>query len=188
MILHEWRVNSFLQRVSEYPPKWCTYSAGIAGGTWNCCHLGAFCIHHTTMHHVTSCKATYVRCRMTGVLRATAVTRRWNGYRSKSQHIKFTIEKKILPPLLQGFESTTFWSLGGGGGGEGGNSSVVRAPDSWLKGRGFESMRERRRNFFSRVDFLCWLLFLYPFHPRVTAVARKRSRSFLPKVQVACYS
>ena len=34
------------------------------------------------------------------------------------------------------------------------------------------------RNFFSRVDFLCWLLFWYPFHPRVTAVARKRSRSF----------
>ena len=34
------------------------------------------------------------------------------------------------------------------------------------------------RIFFSRVDFLCWLLFRYPFHPRVTAVARKRSRSF----------
>ena len=24
--------------------------------------LGAFCVHHTTMHRVTSCKATYVRC------------------------------------------------------------------------------------------------------------------------------
>ena len=34
------------------------------------------------------------------------------------------------------------------------------------------------RIFFSRVDFLCWLLFRYPFQPRVTAVARKRSRSF----------
>ena len=34
----------------EYPPKWCTYSAGMAGATWNCCHLGAFCVHHTTMH------------------------------------------------------------------------------------------------------------------------------------------
>ena len=34
------------------------------------------------------------------------------------------------------------------------------------------------RIFFSRVDFLCWLLFRYLFHPRVTAVARKRSRSF----------
>ena len=24
--------------------------------------LGAFCVHHTTMHRATSCKATYVRC------------------------------------------------------------------------------------------------------------------------------
>ena len=30
------------------------------------------------------------------------------------------------------------------------------------------------RIFFSRVDFLCWLLLRYPFHPRVTAVARKK--------------
>ena len=35
-----------------------------------------------------------------------------------------------------------------------------------------------RRIFFSRVNFLCWLLFRYPFHPRVTAVACKRPRSF----------
>ena len=35
--------------------------------------------------------------------------------------------------------------------------------------------------FFSRVDFLCRLLFRYPFHPHVTAVARKRSRSFCQK-------
>ena len=28
-----------------------------------------------------------------------------------------------------------------------GDSSVVRAPDSWLKGRGFESLQERRENF-----------------------------------------
>ena len=35
--------------------------------------------------------------------------------------------------------------------------------------------------FFSRVNFLCWLLFRYPFHPRVTAVAHKRTRSFCQK-------
>ena len=29
----------------------------------------------------------------------------------------------------------------------GGDSSVVRAPDSWLKGRGFESQQERRENY-----------------------------------------
>ena len=43
----------------KYTPKLCTYSAGMAGATWNCSRLGAFCVHHTTMHHVTSCKATY---------------------------------------------------------------------------------------------------------------------------------
>ena len=37
------------------------------------------------------------------------------------------------------------------------------------------------RILFSRVDFLCWLLFRYPFHPRVTTVARKKSRSFCQK-------
>ena len=36
-------------------------------------------------------------------------------------------------------------SVNGGVGG--GDSSVVRAPDSWLKGRGFESLLERRENF-----------------------------------------
>ena len=45
-----------------------------------------------------------------GLLHATAVTRGWNGYRNKSQHRKLTLKKKILPPLLQGFEPTTFWS------------------------------------------------------------------------------
>ena len=47
---------------------------------------------------------------MTDLLRVTAVTRGWNGYRNKSQHRKSTLEKKILPPLQQGFEPTTFQS------------------------------------------------------------------------------
>ena len=66
-----------------------------------------------------------------------------------------------------------------------------------LKGAGIAQWLERRtrdwkvagsnpcwnggRIFFSRVDFLCWLLFRYPFHPRVTTVARKKSRSFCQK-------
>ena len=45
-----------------------------------------------------------------GLLRATAVTRGWNGYRNKSQHRKLILEKKILPPLQQGFEPPTFRS------------------------------------------------------------------------------
>ena len=44
------------------------------------------------------------------LLRATAVTRGWNGYRNKSQHGKSTLENKTLPPLLQGFEPATFQS------------------------------------------------------------------------------
>ena len=63
----------------------------------------------------------------------------------------------------------------------GGDSSVVRAPDSWSKGHGFESLQERRENFLLQGHFLCWLLFRYLFHPRVTTVARKRSRSFCQK-------
>ena len=43
-----------------------------------------------------------------GLLRATAVTRGWNGYRNKSQHRKLTLEKKILPQ--QRFEPATFRS------------------------------------------------------------------------------
>ena len=45
-----------------------------------------------------------------GLLRDTAVTRGWNGYRNKSQHRKLTLEKKILPPLQQGSEPATFRS------------------------------------------------------------------------------
>ena len=79
------------------------------------------------MHHVTSCKVTYVRkvyaclavtCHLhfwqndRDLLRATAVTRGvgvvmvgggggGDGYQNKSQHTKLTMEKKILRPLLQ---------------------------------------------------------------------------------------
>ena len=71
-----------------------------------------------------SIKATYIRCmRVLAVtchlhfwqndrhfLRATVVTRGWNGYRNKGQHRKSTLEKKILPPFQQGFEPATFQS------------------------------------------------------------------------------
>ena len=58
----------------------------------------------------------------------------------------------------------------------------------WLERRtrdwkvaGSNPCRSGGRIFFSRVDYLCWLFFRYPFHPRVTAVARERSRSFCQK-------
>ena len=46
---------------------------------------------------------------------------------------------------------------------------------------GSSSGRSGGRIFFSRINFLCWLLFQYAFHHPVTAVARKRSRSFCQK-------
>ena len=44
------------------------------------------------------------------LFRATAVTRGWNGHRIKSQHTKLTLERKILPSFLPGFELATFRS------------------------------------------------------------------------------
>ena len=41
--------------------------------------------------------------------------------------------------------------------------------------------RSGRLIFFSRVNFMCELLFRYPFHPRVTAAVRKRFLSFCRK-------
>ena len=45
------------------------------------------------------------------LLRATVVTRGWNGYRNKSQHRKSTMEKKILPPFQQGLSGCLLSSL-----------------------------------------------------------------------------
>ena len=43
---------------------------------------------------------------------------------------------------------------------------------------GSSPRRSGVKSFFSVVNFLCWLLFRYLFHLRVTAIARKISRSF----------
>ena len=91
----------------------------------NCCRLGAFCVHHTTMHMSRHFRQSYTRrlhaclaatCHLhfwqndRDLLRATAETREWSGHRNKSQHRKLTLEKKILWPLLQGFEPAAFQS------------------------------------------------------------------------------
>ena len=98
----------------------------MAGVTWNCSRLGArsvYTIHpcnlscHFMLSHigrVHACLA--VTCHLhfwqngRDLLRATAVTRGWNGYRNKCQHRKLTLEKKIHPPLLPGLEPATFRS------------------------------------------------------------------------------
>ena len=115
------------------------FGSRMAGATRNCCHLGAFCVHHTTMHHITSLMHIHIRkvhaclavishlhvCqKMTGSFLflfflffihffwcTTAVTGRWNGYRSKSQRRRLTLEKKKnLPPLLPELEPEIFGS------------------------------------------------------------------------------
>ena len=63
-------------------------------------------------------------------LRATVVTRGWNGYRNKSQHRKSTLEKKILPPFQQGFEPATFQSRV-----RCSNNWAIPAPTIWRWGR-----------------------------------------------------
>ena len=90
---------------------------------WNCCSRRVLCApyNHALCYFIQShirkvyaCLA--VTCHLhfwqndQNLLRATAVTRGCNGYRNKSQHRKLTLEKKILPPLLQGFEPATFQS------------------------------------------------------------------------------
>ena len=83
----------------------------------------SLCTYQPSRSLRSSTEATYVRCMRVAVtchlhiwqndrdlLRTTAVTRGWNGYQNKSQHRKSTLEKKILPLLLQGFEPSTFQS------------------------------------------------------------------------------
>ena len=60
-------------------------------------------------------------------------------------------------------------------------SSLVRAPDSLLKGCEFESRQERWEKFPLQSQLCVLTLIRCPFHPRVTAVARKRPRSFCQK-------
>ena len=60
-------------------------------------------------------------------------------------------------------------------------SLLVRAPDSWSKGWEVESRQKRRENLLLQSQLCVLTLVRCPFHPCVTAVARKRSRSFCPK-------
>ena len=54
VILHEWLAfNSAFLNIHR--------SGVLTALTWNCCRLGAFCVHHTTMRQVTWRKAISVR-------------------------------------------------------------------------------------------------------------------------------
>ena len=125
-MLHEWLAfySAFFVLFFEYPPKWCSWALA-----WLVPHETAAVLAqvlHTPYNHVPChfmqshiCKVyacLAVTCHLhlwqndRDLLRATVVTRGWNGYRNKSQHRKSTLGKKILPPLLQGFKPATFQS------------------------------------------------------------------------------
>ena len=82
----------------------------MTGATWNCCRLGASSVY--IIQPYTSLQCNFIQSHVGRVymclavtchlhfwqndrdrLRATALTRGWNGYRNKSQHRKFTLEK-----------------------------------------------------------------------------------------------
>ena len=123
----EWVTVSFY---NAYPWKWCTGSALWLLYGWchvKCCRFGASSVYtiqpctRLQCHFIQSHIGTVYACLPVtfhlhlwqndrDLLRATAVTRGWNGYPNKSHHRKLTLEKKTLPPLLQGFEPATFQS------------------------------------------------------------------------------
>ena len=94
---------------------------------WNCRCLGANYVYtiqlctslqyyliqsHTGRLHVCLAKTCHLHIWQNDqdLSRAAAVKWRWNRYQNKSQHRKLTVEKKILPLLLPGFEPKTLQS------------------------------------------------------------------------------
>ena len=61
------------------------------------------------------------------------------------------------------------------------DSLLVRVPYSWLNNCEFKSRQEWRENFLLLSQLCVLTLIRCPFHPCVTAVARKRPRSFCQK-------
>ena len=61
------------------------------------------------------------------------------------------------------------------------DSLLVRAPDSSSKDCEFKSRQERRENFLLQSKLCVLTLIRCPFRPLVTAVTRKRPRSFYQK-------
>ena len=115
VILHLWL--AFYSAFLEYPPKWCTYNTGIAGATWNCCHLSTSSAYsHVPCHFIQShirkvCACLAVTCHLhfwqndRDLLRATAVTQGWNGYRNKSQHRNVDTVEENSPAAPAGIQT-----------------------------------------------------------------------------------
>ena len=61
------------------------------------------------------------------------------------------------------------------------DSLLIKAPDLWSEGCEFESRKKQRENFLPQSQLCVLTLTWCPFHPRVTAVARKTPRLFCQK-------
>ena len=88
------RVSSFPDRFPHYAwtAAWSAHSDSVGSRVYAC--LGLTCHLHFWQND-------------RGLLRATAVIQRWNGHRIRVSTLTLTLEKKILPPLLPGFELAT---------------------------------------------------------------------------------
>ena len=99
----------------------------MTGATWNCCRLGARYVY--TIQPCTSFQCHYIKkihrydaCEFSCYLSPTLFAEwpgsftyyggntGWNEYRNNSQHRTLTLKRRILPPLLSGFEHGTFRS------------------------------------------------------------------------------
>ena len=117
-------------------------------------------------------------CKMNGVHRTCAWTAVWHGtsHATTKEHSQDSTPLKWISKTLTIKGYSHSFNVRGAG--------IAQ----WLEHRtrdwkvaGLNPCWNGGRIFFSRVDFLCWLLFRYPFHPSVTTVARKKSRSFCQK-------
>ena len=102
VILHEWQ--AFLN---------IHWSGVLTALTWLVPHEPAvFMQSHIRKVHACSAVTCHLHFWQNDwdLLRASAVTQGWNGYRNKSQHRKLTVEKKILLLLPLGLEPVTFQS------------------------------------------------------------------------------
>ena len=97
--------------LSFCPPKWYTYNAIVLVVTWlvsrmpqpcRTCLMSFQANPHTQAACVFSCSLPpALLAKERGLLRATAETWPWNGYRNKSRNRKSSVAKKVFfPPFL----------------------------------------------------------------------------------------
>ena len=104
----------------------------------------------------------------------TVVCQHWQRYRVPSAHVMFVLRQARVINLMSQIPSVR----------EAGMAQwLERRNRDWLKGRGFESLQERRENLLlqGQLSFCADSYFGIRSTPGVTAVARKRSRSFCQK-------